>query len=152
MSQHPLPYVEIFSDGACSGNPGPGGYGTLLRFGDVEKEFSGYAPETTNNRMELTGAIVGLEALNRPCRVRLVTDSQYLVKGMTEWLAGWQRNNWKNSKKEAVLNRDLWERLLELSQIHRIEWVWVRGHAGHPENERCDALARREISRVTEES
>lgn len=151
MTQPALPYVEIFSDGACSGNPGPGGYGTLLRFGDIEKEFSGYAPDTTNNRMELTGAIVGLEALKRPCQVRLVTDSQYLVKGMTEWLSGWQRNNWKNSKKEAVLNRDLWERLVELAQIHQIEWVWVKGHAGHPDNERCDELARREIAQADEQ-
>lgn len=138
--------VEIFSDGACSGNPGPGGYGTVLRFGAHERELSGYAELTTNNRMELLGAIVGLEALNRPCRVRLTTDSQYLVKGMTEWLPGWQRNGWRNSKKEEVANRDLWERLAALADIHQIEWVWVKGHDGHPENERCDELARREIS------
>ena len=138
-------FVEIYSDGACSGNPGPGGYGTILRSGAHEKELSGYDPETTNNRMELLGAISGLEALNRPCSVRLVTDSQYLVKGMTEWIAGWQKKNWKNSKKEEVANRDLWERLLVLAEKHDIEWTWVKGHAGHPENERCDELARQEI-------
>lgn len=137
--------VEIFSDGACSGNPGPGGYGTILRQGAHEKELSGYAAETTNNRMEMLGAIAGLEALKRPCHVCLTTDSQYLVKGMTEWIEGWQRKGWKNSKKEEVANRDLWERLLLLAEKHQIDWVWVKGHAGHPENERCDELARLEI-------
>jgi ribonuclease HI len=141
-------FVEIFSDGACSGNPGPGGYGTILRCGNHEKELSGFAELTTNNRMELLGAIAGLEALKRPCRIRLTTDSQYLVKGMTEWIDGWQRKGWKNSKKEEVANRDLWERLLELAKIHDIEWVWVKGHDGHEENERCDELARREILKV----
>lgn len=140
--------VEIFSDGACSGNPGPGGWGTILRAGGQTKELSGFAPQTTNNRMEMLGAIAGLEALKRPCRVRLTTDSQYLVKGMTEWIHGWQKKGWKNSKKEEVLNRDLWERLLELSRKHQVEWVWVRGHAGHPENERCDELARAAIAAV----
>jgi ribonuclease HI len=140
-------FVEIFSDGACSGNPGPGGYGTILRSGNHEKELSGFAPETTNNRMELLGAISGLEALKRSCSVRVVTDSQYLVKGMTEWISGWQKKNWKNSKKEEVANRDLWQRLLELAGQHEIEWVWVKGHAGHPENERCDELARSEIEK-----
>ncbi|PLX88843.1 MAG: ribonuclease HI [Desulfuromonas sp.] len=143
MSTQPI--VEIFSDGACSGNPGPGGYGTILRYGATEKELSGYDPETTNNRMELLGAIIGLEALTRPCQVRLTTDSQYLVKGMTEWLDGWIKKGWKNSKKQNVLNRDLWERLVTASQPHQIEWVWVRGHDGHDENERCDALARQAI-------
>lgn len=138
--------VEIFSDGACSGNPGPGGWGTILRSGGQVRELSGYAPQTTNNRMEMLGAIAGLEALKRPCRVRLTTDSQYLVKGMTEWIYGWQKKGWKNSKKEDVLNRDLWERLLELSRKHQVEWTWVRGHAGHPENERCDELARAAIA------
>lgn len=137
--------VEIFSDGACSGNPGPGGYGTILRCGDHVKELSGFAALTTNNRMELLGAIAGLEALKRPCRVRLTTDSQYLIKGVTEWSAGWRRNGWRNSKKEEVANRDLWERLLELVKIHDIEWIWVKGHDGHVENERCDELARSEI-------
>lgn len=141
--------VDIFSDGACSGNPGPGGYGTILKYGDHIKELSGYDPETTNNRMEMLGAIAGLEALKQPCHVTLTTDSQYLVKGMTEWISGWQRKGWKNSKKEEVANRDLWERLLELSQKHQIEWVWVKGHAGHPENERCDELARDAITRAS---
>lgn len=140
--------VEIFSDGACSGNPGPGGYGTILRYGDNQKELSGGETLTTNNRMELLGAIRGLEALTRPCEVVITTDSQYLVKGMTEWLAGWVKKGWRNSKKEEVLNRDLWERLLELSQKHSIRWVWVRGHNGHAENERCDELARKAIEEV----
>lgn len=137
--------VEIFSDGACSGNPGPGGWGTIIRYGAHEKELSGYAAETTNNRMELTGAIAGLEALNRPCRVHLTTDSEYLKKGMTEWVDSWVRRGWKNSQKKPVANRDLWERLLELAAQHEVEWHWVRGHAGHPENERCDVLAREAI-------
>jgi len=137
--------VEIFCDGACSGNPGVGGWGSVLRYGDKEKELSGAAPETTNNRMELTAAIEALASLKRPCQVVLTTDSQYLMKGMTEWISGWVRKGWVNSKKDPVLNRDLWERLLELSKIHRIEWRWVRGHNGHPENERCDELARKAI-------
>jgi len=145
-SQAPAPLVEIFADGACSGNPGPGGWGTILRNGSHEKELSGFAPDTTNNRMELTAAIAGLAALKRPCRVRLTTDSEYLKKGMTEWLAGWLRRGWKNSQKQPVANRDLWERLLELASIHQVEWHWVRGHAGHVENERCDALARAAIA------
>ena len=138
--------VEIYTDGACSGNPGPGGWGTILRSGSQVRELSGFVADTTNNRMEMLGAIAGLEALKRPCRVRLTTDSQYLVKGMTEWIYGWQKKGWKNSKKEEVLNRDLWERLLELSRKHQVEWAWVRGHAGHPENERCDELARAAIA------
>ncbi|MGK2945536.1 MAG: ribonuclease HI [Desulfuromonadales bacterium] len=145
MSKSAEILVEIFSDGACSGNPGPGGWGTILRFGDHEKEFSGYEPETTNNRMELLGAIAGLEALKRPCRVALTTDSQYVKKGMTEWITGWVKSGWKNSQKKPVANRDLWERLLELTEPHQIEWHWVRGHDGHAENERCDALARAAI-------
>ena len=138
--------VEIFCDGACSGNPGVGGYGALLRYGEKEKELSGAEGDTTNNRMELTGAIRALESLTRPCDVTLTSDSQYLVKGMTEWIAGWVRKGWVNSKKEPVLNRDLWERLLELSRVHRIHWCWVRGHDGHLENERCDELARNAIA------
>ena len=137
--------VEIFCDGACSGNPGPGGYGAILRYNGHEKELSGAEGETTNNRMEMTGAITALESLKRPCHAVVTTDSQYLVKGMTEWLAGWVKKGWKNSKKEPVLNRDLWERLLELAKVHKIEWVWVRGHDGHAENERCDELARKAI-------
>ncbi|HBA71542.1 MAG: ribonuclease HI [Geobacteraceae bacterium GWC2_55_20] len=134
--------VEIFCDGACSGNPGPGGYGAILRCGRHEKEISGGAKETTNNRMELSAAIEALRLLTRPCRVTITTDSQYLVKGMTEWISGWQRKGWRNSKKEPVVNRDLWELLLELTQPHIVQWRWVRGHAGHTENERCDRLAR----------
>ncbi|MRR53488.1 MAG: ribonuclease HI [Deltaproteobacteria bacterium] len=140
--------VEIFCDGACSGNPGPGGFGCVLRFGGKEKELSGSDPHTTNNRMEMMAAITALESLKRPCEVVLTTDSQYLVKGMTEWMDGWLKRGWKNSKKEAVLNRDLWERLLELTRVHRVQWVWIRGHNGHAENERCDELARQAINRM----
>jgi ribonuclease HI len=140
-----LQSVEIFCDGACSGNPGPGGYGAILRCGKHEKEISGGARETTNNRMELSAAIEALRLLTRPCRVTITTDSQYLVKGMTEWIAGWQRKQWRNSKKEPVVNRDLWEQLLELTGSHTVQWKWVRGHAGHAENERCDQLARQGI-------
>jgi len=140
-----LQSVEIFCDGACSGNPGPGGYGAILRCGKHEKEISGGARETTNNRMELSAAIEALRLLTRPCRVTITTDSQYLVKGMTEWIAGWQRKDWRNSKKEPVVNRDLWEQLLELTRSHTVQWKWVRGHAGHAENERCDQLARQGI-------
>lgn len=139
------PVVELFCDGACSGNPGPGGWGTILRCRGVEKELSGGDTDTTNNRMELTAAIEGLKGLTRPCNVTVTTDSQYLVKGITEWLPGWIRNGWKNSKKEPVLNRDLWEELAEVAEKHVIIWQWVRGHAGHAENERCDALARKAI-------
>ena len=144
--------VEIFSDGACSGNPGPGGWGTVLRCGDQEKEFSGYDPDTTNNRMELLGAIAGLEALTRPCRVTMTTDSQYVKKGMTEWIDGWVKRGWKNSQKKPVANRDLWERLLVLTEPHQVEWHWVRGHDGHAENERCDVLARAAIETGRAES
>ena len=139
--------VEIFGDGACSGNPGPGGYGAILRYAGKEKEISGCAPETTNNRMELTAVIEALRQLTRPCRIVITTDSQYVVKGMTEWIAGWQRNGWRNSKKEQVLNRDLWEALLEQAQGHDITWKWVRGHDGHAENERCDCLAREALEK-----
>jgi ribonuclease HI len=143
--------VEIFCDGACSGNPGPGGWGSILRYGAHEKELSGGAADTTNNRMELTAAIAALESLTRPCQVVLTTDSQYLVKGMTEWLAGWQKRGWINSKKEPVLNRDLWERLAGLAQKHQITWRWVRGHNGHAENERCDELARQAVAEMRQQ-
>ncbi len=142
MSQN---FVEIFSDGACSGNPGPGGYGTVIRCGRNEKELSGYAPETTNNRMELLGAIAGFEALTRPCAVQITTDSQYVKKGMTEWIEGWIQKGWKNSQRKDVANRDLWERLIKATEPHEVEWHWVRGHTGHAENERCDELARAAI-------
>jgi ribonuclease HI len=138
--------VEIFCDGACSGNPGPGGYGAILRCGGREKEISGWAPDTTNNRMELTAVIEALRQLTRPCSITVTTDSQYVVKGMTAWIAGWQRNGWRNSKKESVLNRDLWEALLDASRQHSIAWNWVRGHDGHEENERCDCLAREALA------
>ena len=137
--------VEIFCDGACSGNPGPGGYGAILRYGGHVKELSGGAKDTTNNRMEMTAAIEALRHLTRPCQVLITTDSQYLVKGMTEWISGWQQKGWRNSKKEPVVNKDLWELLLTLSKAHSVQWRWVKGHAGHAENERCDQLAREAI-------
>lgn len=140
--------VEIFTDGACRGNPGPGGWGALLRYKGQERALSGGEPHTTNNRMELTAAIEALEALKRPCRVRLVTDSEYLRNGISRWLADWKRRGWKTADRKAVKNRDLWERLDAATQRHRVEWVWVRGHAGHPENERVDALARAAIEDV----
>jgi len=140
--------IEIFCDGACSGNPGPGGFGAVLRAGKREKELSGGEFNTTNNRMELTAAITALEALSRPCTVSVTTDSQYLVKGMTEWIFSWIKKGWVNSKKDPVVNRDLWERLYALSKTHRIEWKWVRGHSGHSENERCDDLARAAIKEM----
>jgi ribonuclease HI len=136
------PDVEIFTDGACRGNPGPGGWGAILRYGAVEKELSGGAPQTTNNRMELMAAIAGLEALKRPCRVKLYTDSQYVLGGITQWVAGWKARNWRTADKKPVKNVDLWQRLDAAALPHQIEWIWVRGHAGHPENERADALAR----------
>ena len=134
-------FVEIYADGACSGNPGVGGFGAILRTREEYKELSGYEELTTNNRMELMGVIAALETLSIPCRVRITTDSNYVVKGMTEWIGSWIRKNWKNSQKKDVLNRDLWERLLTASSAHDAEWVWIRGHTGHPENERCDQLA-----------
>ncbi len=137
--------VEIFSDGACSGNPGPGGYGTIMRCGEHVKELNGYAADTTNNRMELMGAIVGLEALKKPCTVTMTTDSKYVSKGMTEWIAGWKKKGWINSQRKPVLNRDLWERLDAAVNGHIVQWCWVKGHAGHTENERCDELARQAI-------
>ena len=137
--------VEIFADGACSGNPGPGGYGAILRTGDKEREISGFEAQTTNNRMEMMAVISALEALKLPCSVRVTTDSTYIVKGMSEWVHGWLKNGWRNSQKKEVLNRDLWERLLNASKGHEVEWVWIKGHSGHAENERCDELARCEI-------
>ncbi len=146
--KHEPAEVEIFCDGACSGNPGPGGYGAVLRCKGVEKELSGAEKQTTNNRMELTAALEALRQLTRPCKVTVTTDSQYLVKGMTEWLVSWQHKNWINSKKEPVLNRDLWEALVDAVTMHDVSWKWVRGHNGHAENERCDAIAREAISRI----
>jgi ribonuclease HI len=137
--------VDIYTDGACSGNPGPGGWGAILRYGGQEKELFGYAPDTTNNRMEMMAVIEALRSLKRPMPVRLHTDSQYVQKGMTEWIHGWKRRGWKTAGKEPVKNEDLWRTLDQLAAGHRIEWLWVRGHAGHPENERADELARRGI-------
>ncbi len=134
--------VAIFTDGACLGNPGPGGWGAILRWRGKEKELSGAVPLTTNNRMELTAAIEALSALKRPCTVRVCSDSIYLRDGITRWIHAWQRNGWRAADRRPVRNRDLWEQLIEIMAPHRIDWVWVRGHNGHPENERVDALAR----------
>lgn len=137
-----LKIVEIFTDGACSGNPGPGGYGTILRYKGVEKELSGGANETTNNRMELTAAIVGLEALKEKCKVTLYSDSKYLIDAVNcGWAVKWRENGWMRTKKDKALNPDLWDKLLRLLEFHEVELIWVKGHAGHPENERCDQMA-----------
>lgn len=133
--------VEIFTDGACKGNPGPGGWGAILRMGLHEKELSGGEGQTTNNRMELMGAIMALRALTQPCAVTLHTDSKYVIDGITAWVFGWQKNGWKNAAKKPVANADLWQDLLAAARPHRIEWVWVKGHDGHAENERADKLA-----------
>ena len=134
--------IEIFTDGACSGNPGPGGWGAVMRFGQHTKELSGGAHDTTNNRMELTGAIVSLETLKESCHVILTSDSKYLIDSVTKgWLYGWKAKGWKRGQNQPVLNVDLWQRLLPQLQRHKVEFVWVKGHAGHAENERCDALA-----------
>lgn len=135
-------HVEIFTDGACKGNPGKGGWGVLLRYGKAVKELSGYEEMTTNNRMELTAVIQALLALKEPCKVTLATDSQYVVNGIVKgWAKSWRENGWRNAKRQAVANPDLWEELLPMLDIHEVEFVWVKGHAGHPENERCDQLA-----------
>ena len=141
-----LSEVEIFTDGACRGNPGPGGWAAILRYRGVEKELSGYEPETTNNRMEMTAAISGLEALKRPCRVRLYSDSQYLRDGITKWIHGWKRNGWKTADKKPVKNVELWQRLDAALKPHEVRWHWIKGHAGHAENERADELAREGVA------
>lgn len=133
--------VEIFTDGACRGNPGPGGWGVVLRFKGKEKSLHGGEADTTNNRMEMMAAIQGLESLSRPCKVTLTTDSKYVMQGITEWINGWKRNGWKNSAKQPVKNVDLWQRLDQARSIHEVQWRWVKGHSGHPENERADELA-----------
>ncbi len=133
--------VEIFTDGACRGNPGPGGWGALLRTGDSEKLINGFAPETTNNRMELQAAISALAALKRPCRVQLTTDSEYLRQGITLWIAKWKANGWRTAQKQPVKNQDLWQALDALVATHDIQWHWVKGHSGHAENERVDQAA-----------
>ncbi len=142
MASAELTPVDLFTDGACSGNPGPGGWGARLRCRAVERELSGGEEQTTNNRMEMMAAIAGLESLRRPCAVRIHTDSQYLMKGITEWLPGWKARGWKTAAKEPVKNVDLWQRLEAALAPHRIAWTWVKGHDGHAENERVDALAR----------
>jgi len=140
--------VEVFTDGACRGNPGPGGWGALLRYGDREKELYGSERETTNNRMELMAAIISLESLKRPCEVVLTTDSQYVRKGITEWIAGWKRRGWKTADKKPVKNQDLWQRLESATHKHVIHWKWIKGHSGHEENERADQLANRAIDEL----
>jgi ribonuclease HI len=152
MSESPgeLPEVDLYTDGACSGNPGPGGWGALLRFGAVEKELSGGEPLTTNNRMELMGAISGLEALKKPAKVRLHTDSMYVRDGITKWLKGWKAKGWLTADKKPVKNKELWQRLELATHIHKIDWLWVKGHSGHPENDRVDQLARDAIRTVRE--
>ena len=136
-----MKHVEIFTDGACKGNPGPGGWGAVLRTGGHEKELSGSDPATTNNRMEMTAVIEALKALTAPCEVQLYTDSRYVIDGITKWIFGWQKNGWKNSARQPVLNSDLWLALVDAKRPHKVSWHWVKGHAGHPENERADKLA-----------
>jgi ribonuclease HI len=136
-----LTQVDIFTDGACKGNPGPGGWGVIIRAGTRERELSGGEPMTTNNRMELLAAIRGLEALKRPCRVGLYTDSIYVRDGITKWIHGWRKNGWRTADRKPVKNAELWQELVEAAAPHRVEWHWVKGHSGHPENDRADALA-----------
>jgi ribonuclease HI len=143
-----MKHVEIFSDGACLGNPGPGGWAAILRHGEVEKEISGGERDTTNNRMELQAVIEAVRLLKAPCRVDVYTDSEYVRRGMTEWVKGWIARGWKTAARQTVANRELWEALVEAAAIHDIKFHWVRGHAGHPENERCDVLARAAAERM----
>ncbi|MBU84002.1 MULTISPECIES: ribonuclease HI [unclassified Alcanivorax] len=140
--------VMIFTDGACRGNPGPGGWGAVLRYGSTEKTLSGGEPDTTNNRMELMAAIMALEALTQPCQVVLTTDSRYVMDGITQWMANWKKRGWKTASKQPVKNADLWRRLDAACSKHTIEWQWVKGHSGHPENEKADALANRGIDEL----
>jgi ribonuclease HI len=144
--------VEIYTDGACKGNPGVGGWGAILRFGETEKELFGGVANTTNNRMEMTAVIEALRALSRSCDAVVFTDSSYVQKGISEWIHGWKRNGWKTADKKPVKNADLWQTLDQLSAGHKIEWRWVRGHAGHPENERADVLANRGVDLVLRNS
>ena len=139
--QEVIQKVTIYTDGACSGNPGPGGWGAVLLYGDHEKEINGFEFETTNNRMELTAAIEALKSLKKPCKVDLHTDSTYVQKGITEWIKGWKARNWRNAAKKPVKNVDLWQALDEINDFHDVSWHWVKGHAGHPLNERADQLA-----------
>ena len=142
--------IKIYSDGACRGNPGPGGWGTLLKYNGTEKELYGAEADTTNNRMELMGAIMGLEVLTRPCDVVLTTDSIYVKNGITEWMDAWKQRNWKTAAKKPVKNKDLWLRLDAACKPHQIEWEWVKGHSGHDENERVDQLANKAIDEMFE--
>ena len=144
--------VEIFTDGACKGNPGPGGWGAILRMGDHEKELCGSEPGSTNNRMEMMAAIAALEALKRPCKVILTTDSTYVRDGITKWIHGWKKNGWRTAAKKPVKNAELWQRLDAAAKRHEIDWRWVKGHAGHPENERADESATREAELEAESS
>ena len=146
-----MPEIEIYTDGACSGNPGAGGWGVILRCGEVEKELSGGAPTTTNNRMELTAVIEALKALKKQCRITLYTDSRYVMDGVNEWMPNWKNNGWRTSnKKSPVKNIELWQQLDTLLNGHEVKWVWVKGHNGHPENERVDALARGQAKNFAE--
>ncbi len=140
--------IVIYTDGACRGNPGPGGWGAILQYGDHEKELYGAEPETTNNRMELMAAICALEELKRPCNVTLTTDSQYVKKGITEWLESWKRRGWKTADKKPVKNQELWQRLEKATETHKIHWKWIKGHSGHLENEKVDQLANRAIDEM----
>ncbi len=140
--------IIIYTDGACRGNPGPGGWGAILQYGDDEKELYGAEKETTNNRMELMASIRALEELKRPCEVTLTTDSQYVKKGITEWLESWKRRGWKTADKKPVKNKELWQRLEKATEKHKIHWKWVKGHSGHPENERVDQLANQAIDEM----
>jgi len=144
--------VEIFTDGACRGNPGPGGWGAILRFKGQEKEIYGASPETTNNQMELQAAIEALSCLKEPCKVTLTTDSEYVRKGITEWIQGWKQKGWRNSQRQPVKNQEYWQILDLLNKKHEVDWHWVKGHAGHPENERADALANKAIDELKEKS
>jgi ribonuclease HI len=152
MSEKSKQIVEIFTDGACSGNPGPGGWGAILRFGTVEKELNGSEEHTTNNRMELMAAIMAIEAVKRPCEIHLHTDSEYLRQGITTWIHGWKKRGWKTADKKPVKNQDLWERLDRAIATHNVKWHWVRGHSGHIENERADELARLAIRQLKDGS
>ncbi|MGN6156227.1 MAG: ribonuclease HI [Sphingomicrobium sp.] len=145
-----LPAVEIYTDGACRGNPGPGGWAALLRTGDKEREISGGEPHTTNNRMELRAAIEALNALKRPCRVELHTDSNYVRDGITKWIHGWARNGWRTADKKPVKNAELWQELIDAARRHQVAWHWVKGHSGHVENDRVDALACAEADKQRE--
>ena len=142
------PDVELFTDGACSGNPGPGGWAAILRMGERERELSGGEPATTNNRMELMGVISGLEALKRPCTVTINTDSKYVLDGASKWIHGWKKNGWRTADKKPVKNVELWQRLDAAQKPHKLRWVWVKGHSGHVENERADELARLEVEKL----